>query len=146
MNSFAERLRYLRGKKNSKDFAELIGIGVGSLSSYEQGKSIPKMNTIIRISEILGVTTEWLLHGDVQPVDGTAPPAIPKGTMVDLDVVYDVVETIEEILQSTGRVLTPGDKAEVIRQACMLIIEHEAEHGSIRPSQVVRMINNALAG
>jgi transcriptional regulator with XRE-family HTH domain len=63
MTSFADRIRALRGHLSSADFAKKIGISSGALSSYELGKSVPSGKKLIHISEQLGVTIEWLLHG-----------------------------------------------------------------------------------
>ena len=39
--------------KNKKDFAKMIGVSPEALSAYESGKSIPSVETIIKISEVV---------------------------------------------------------------------------------------------
>ncbi len=79
MSTFAERLRILRGTKQSKEFAEAAGISAGSLSAYENGTAMPTARTLSRISENLKVPMEWLLSGDSVLV---LPPAISESKKV----------------------------------------------------------------
>jgi transcriptional regulator with XRE-family HTH domain len=58
------RLRELRGfDTRQKDFARQIGISQGQLSRYEKGKSEIGAEILLRISQELRVTIEWLLTG-----------------------------------------------------------------------------------
>jgi transcriptional regulator with XRE-family HTH domain len=65
MSTFSERILMLReaSGKNTKEFAEFLGISAGALSSYENGKTTPSGTRLIRISERTGAPTEWLLFG-----------------------------------------------------------------------------------
>ena len=78
MSSFSERLKELRGTQNSKEFSRRIGIGAGTLSQYENGKSLPSLRLASQISERLGVPLEWLLHGTKDGKEAVAytPPFI----------------------------------------------------------------------
>ena len=58
------RLRELRGfDTNQHAFARKLGISQGQLSRYEKGKSDITAEVLLRVSEELGVTIEWLLRG-----------------------------------------------------------------------------------
>lgn len=48
-------------KKNKKDFAKLIGVSPETLSSYENGKSLPSIETIIKISEVVGTSVDEVM-------------------------------------------------------------------------------------
>ncbi len=63
-NSFAERLKLLRGKVSREIFCEKIGISPRSLINYEQGLREPKGRIAAQISARLGVSLSWLLTGD----------------------------------------------------------------------------------
>lgn len=72
-----------------------------------------------------------------------APPPLPQGTSFPPDIVFDVVETLEEFLQAQQRNLPPSIKAEVVRQLCQMIIDQE--EGAVRPGQMLRLIQGALS-
>jgi len=58
------RLRELRGfDTKQKDFARQLGISQGQLSRYEKGKSEIGAEVLLRTSQELKVSIEWLLTG-----------------------------------------------------------------------------------
>ena len=58
------RLRELRGfDTKKKDFARQLGISQGQLSRYEKGKSEIGAEVLLRTSQELKVSIEWLLTG-----------------------------------------------------------------------------------
>ena len=48
------RLRKIRGL-SQKELAEKIGIGLPNISYIENGKYAPRLNTLIHLSQVLGV-------------------------------------------------------------------------------------------
>lgn len=66
LDSLSTRIKYLRNSlaMNQSTFASLIAISQASLSDIEKGKTNPSVNTLKKISEQFGVTTDWLLKGD----------------------------------------------------------------------------------
>ncbi len=63
IDTFASRMRGLRAGISTAAFAAKLGISSGALNNYERGQSMPSGKTLIHISEQLGVSVEWLLHG-----------------------------------------------------------------------------------
>lgn len=65
---FAERLKVARIKAglNQSDLAQQLGVGQNAISNYERG-STPKLETAVRIAEILHVSLDWLLGLEVSP-------------------------------------------------------------------------------
>ena len=64
MSTFQERLRYYREKagfKKAKDFAEEIKIPYSTYLSYENAGKEPKYETLVKIADKLGITTDELL-------------------------------------------------------------------------------------
>ena len=58
------------------DVANLIGVGSGSMSSWSNGKNIPRQDSLDKLAELLNVSPDWLLNGDQpEPVDDTGRPA-----------------------------------------------------------------------
>ena len=50
-----------------KDLAETLGVGLGSLSAYIKGKELPRVDILLKLGEIGGVTMDELLKTDKQP-------------------------------------------------------------------------------
>ncbi|MGN1222247.1 MAG: helix-turn-helix domain-containing protein [Christensenellales bacterium] len=96
---FAEKLKFLRKNKNitQTKMACLLNITQGAYGKYERGESSPSPETLFEISNILGVTMEYLLDkqskndkeiknkGIKIPVLGSIPAGIP-------------IEAIEEVI------------------------------------------------
>lgn len=63
MLTFADRLKKNRKKANltQKKIAELIGISQGSYANWENGKREPSLENVVKLSKILGTTTDELL-------------------------------------------------------------------------------------
>ena len=49
---------------NQKQFADLLGVHLSSLSYYEADKRQPTLDTLLGLSRLLGVSTDYLLKGD----------------------------------------------------------------------------------
>jgi len=60
-----QRMRELREKKgiSQEDFAEFCGLHRTAVGLLERGKSIPRLDTLLIISQGLGVTVSKLLQG-----------------------------------------------------------------------------------
>ena len=64
---FPERFRYLRQSKNlaQSQLASLIGVDRSTISSYESNIRQPSLDTLSRIADVFGVSTDYLLTGDI---------------------------------------------------------------------------------
>lgn len=62
---FAERLKNLRKKSgySQKEFAELVNLHQVQYGRYERGDSRPYADTLTKIADALGVSTDYLLEG-----------------------------------------------------------------------------------
>jgi transcriptional regulator with XRE-family HTH domain len=74
VSSFAERLRGLRGRLSTLDFAKNLGISHGALNNYEKGKTFPSGKRLIHISGSLDVNPQWLLLGTGPRAPWSADP------------------------------------------------------------------------
>lgn len=61
--SFAERLKYLRTKKDltQKDIANLLDVGITTISNYETGRNEPSYAKLTILAKYFNVTTDYLL-------------------------------------------------------------------------------------
>ena len=71
MLEFGVRLRELRIKNNftQKQIAERLGVAISAISSYESGVRYPTYDSLIKLSRIFHVSTDYLLGLD--PVNNT---------------------------------------------------------------------------
>lgn len=69
--TFGERLRDLieRNEYKQKSFAEKLNVSLSTLNGYVNNYRLPNQITIVRIAELLGVTTDYLLGCESRPVD-----------------------------------------------------------------------------
>ena len=66
---FRKRLREARinAKFTQQKMADLLGISLNGYQKYEQGKTKPPLDTLVMLSRILHVTTDYLLCNDNPP-------------------------------------------------------------------------------
>ncbi|MDV6168134.1 LexA family transcriptional regulator [Flavobacterium sp. DG1-102-2] len=71
MSLFSDNIRHLRVTKDvSQDFvAESLSISRDSLAKYEQGKSQPPYETLIRLSRYYHISIDLLLTVDIRKID-----------------------------------------------------------------------------
>ncbi len=64
--NFSEKLHTLRKEKrySQEEFAELIGVSRQAISKWESGQSYPELNNLILISQILGVSIDYLVKDE----------------------------------------------------------------------------------
>lgn len=64
MSTFQNNLKHYREKagfKRAKDFAEKIGVLYNTYKGYESQSKEPKYETLVKIADSLGITTDELL-------------------------------------------------------------------------------------
>lgn len=66
--SFSNKLREIRLKRNmtEKQLAELIGIQLRTYKNYETGKTIPRIQTLRKLSITLNISSDELLELDFE--------------------------------------------------------------------------------
>ena len=64
----ADKIIDLRKKNgwSQEELAEKLGVTRQSISKYEGAQSVPDLDKIIKLSEIFGVTTDYLLRYDAE--------------------------------------------------------------------------------
>ena len=62
-NEKLQKLRQAAGPSQSQ-LAEAAGVNVRMYQKYEQGERMPSLDTLVRIADILGTSTDYLLERD----------------------------------------------------------------------------------
>lgn len=72
------RIAALRREKNMSQYtlAQNLGISPSAVGMYEQGRREPDVDTIVKLSRLFGVSTDYLLTGEAAPCDQAAIAAI----------------------------------------------------------------------
>lgn len=76
----SEKIMMLRKQNgwSQEDLAEKLGISRQSVSKWESASSIPDLDKIIKMSEIFGVTTDYLLKDEIEEI-------IPPGSDISAE-------------------------------------------------------------
>lgn len=66
--TFGEKLKALRKEKgySQEEFAEVLFVSRQAVSKWESDRGMPEVNTLIQISNMFGVTLDYLLKGEDQ--------------------------------------------------------------------------------
>ena len=74
--AISDRILNLRKERglSQETFAEMLGVSRQSVSRWESGAAVPEIDKILLISNIFGVSTDYLLKPDPTP----APPSTPS--------------------------------------------------------------------
>jgi len=60
----ADRIRQIRGfKMNQAQLGRLLGVTQTTVSKYEKGETLPTLDVLLKLSEIGGVSVDWILKG-----------------------------------------------------------------------------------
>lgn len=70
----ADKIINLRKKNgwSQEELAEKLGVSRQSISKYESAQSIPDLDKILKLSEIFGVTTDYLIKDELEEEEYTS--------------------------------------------------------------------------
>ncbi|WP_028042494.1 helix-turn-helix domain-containing protein [Candidatus Stoquefichus massiliensis] len=98
--SVSKQLIHLRNVKgiSQEELASLMSVTRQAVSKWETDQSLPDSDKIIRLSEIFGVTTDYLLKGkESDPMDIYSQHSSKAGA----DMSIEVSEILENVHQMT---------------------------------------------
>lgn len=100
---FGDRLKELRKINNisQEKLGDYLGVTSNAVYSWENKKAQPTIETIIRIAEYFGVTTDYLLGITQEDVDGLErlKTALKEAGMWDYDIDDMSKEDFEKAMQ-----------------------------------------------
>ena len=76
----ADKIIELRKKSgwSQEELAEKLEVSRQSVSKWESAQSIPDMNRILKMSDLFGVTTDFLLKDDIEMPDRNPAPEVDR--------------------------------------------------------------------
>jgi transcriptional regulator with XRE-family HTH domain len=104
---FTARLKLAIGKRSARAFALQCGLSPAGLHHYLSGRSEPTRPVLIKISQMAGVSLEWLMTG-------RAPMRVRQdAVMIDRETYDTIVLTVEEYLDKTCKRMALQKKIEI---------------------------------
>lgn len=97
----AEKIINLRKKNgwSQEELAEKLGVTRQSISKYEGAQSIPDLDKILKLSEIFGVTTDYLIKDELEEEEYAPPQMHENESESDRSVHKVTMEMANEYLQ-----------------------------------------------
>lgn len=91
----ADKIINLRKKYNwsQEDLAEKMDVSRQSVSKWESANSIPDLNKILKMAELFGVSTDYLLKDEIEEVEHVQVDKEPGIVKVSLEEALNYVET-----------------------------------------------------
>ena len=83
------RLRTEQGM-SQENFGDMLGVSRQSVSKWETDQSVPELDKVVAISEMLGVSTDYLLGTESGYLGNTNLRSKYFGDVTMHDVVYDL--------------------------------------------------------
>lgn len=109
------KIRELRKKCGitMKELGAAIGVAESTISQYETGKRQPDYETLLKIAEFFGVTTDYLLTGEdtkKAPTDGERDMTMDDFTYAMQNEAKDLTDMDKQILLSMAKQLNDARK------------------------------------
>lgn len=89
-----ERINLLRKKMglSQEELANKIGVSRQAVSKWESGQSMPDLDKIIALSDLFGVSTDYILKGtDVSYDEGTLNAETSKKIMISGVIIFAIL-------------------------------------------------------
>ncbi len=132
----ADKIILLRKRNgwSQEQLAEMMGISRQSVSKWESGASIPDLDKVIKLSKILGVSTDYLLKDEMEELEGasvTDEPGEEEGRSVSIEEANKVMVLAKEAApkMALATVLC------ILSPICLLIMGALSEYHMIAMSE-----------
>ncbi len=93
----------VRQRLTQEDLSELSGVSIPHISNIENGKTKIKVDTLVRLSNALHVSTDYLLCGSVdaaQPIQDQEIAELLKGCDAEeRSAIYQIVKSCVQVFQ-----------------------------------------------
>lgn len=81
--TLGEKIYMLRTENglSQESFGDSLGVSRQSVSKWETGQSVPELEKIVAISNLFGVTTDYLLRDEIEGISWEGSQTGPEGTV-----------------------------------------------------------------
>ncbi|ELR68554.1 hypothetical protein C900_00295 [Fulvivirga imtechensis AK7] len=126
---FARNFKYFREKARigQEALAEKIGVNVRTISVYETGKGYPKVDLLVKISQVLQVPVEYFFADDPEAVESGSSISVeePGVSYKTANEHLNKVKDYRSVLNAYRQLVSDGDieTCEKLLNTCMSIID-----------------------
>ncbi|MGN0436285.1 MAG: helix-turn-helix domain-containing protein, partial [Wujia sp.] len=136
----ADKIMNLRKQHgmSQEDLANELGISRQSVSKWESGASIPDLDKIIKLSNLFGVSTDFLIKDEMENI-AYMEPSEDSGISEDEDNAVSIsVEIANEFMETTRRVagkIGIGVVLCILSPICLIFLGGLSEYGGMKQSE-----------
>lgn len=125
---FADKLIQLRKQSgwSQEELAEQMNVTRQSVSKWEGAQAVPDLEKLLRLSQLFGVSTDYLLKDEIEtaePALGTEEPALRRVTMEEASAFLSVKE-------ATARPIALGVLLCILSPICLMLLGAMSEQPS----------------
>lgn len=121
---FADKLIRLRKKAgwSQEELAAQMNVSRQSVSKWESAQSIPDLDKIIRLSQLFGVSTDYLLKDELEDMEETAQPIQATEETAIRKVTIEEANQFIKVKQETAHMIAYGVFLCIISPICLLLL------------------------
>lgn len=125
MSTLGDRLRIARQKSGLRQtqVKERTNINNKTLSGYENNVSEPDMSTLTVLTELYGVSYEWLLTGEGEMTVNTTKKSSPLTEKNERDIAKRMAELREDLSTATGLLFEGEPMSEEAKESLLEAME-----------------------
>ena len=125
----AEKIITLRKRMNwsQEELAEKLDVSRQSVSKWEVGATIPDLSKILKMSELFGVSTDYLLKDEMNEADLSGGKDVPDGRIVSVE----EADAFMNLSQEVSGKLALAVSLFILSPVCLLQMLAFAEGNSI---------------
>ncbi|MGR6904998.1 helix-turn-helix domain-containing protein [Lysinibacillus capsici] len=125
MSTLGDRLRIARQKSGLRQtqVKERTNINNKTLSGYENNVSEPDMSTLTVLTELYGVSYEWLLTGEGEMTVNTTKKSSPLTEKDERDIAKRMAELREDLSTATGLLFEGEPMSEEAKESLLEAME-----------------------
>lgn len=125
----ADKIINLRKKNgwSQEELAELIGVSRQSISKYEGAQAIPDMDKLLRLSQVFGVTTDFLIKDELELAEYLpAQVEMPVGKQVKRISLETANEYLSAVFAYSGKIAL-GVALCILSPICVILLSGASE-------------------
>ena len=118
-----------RNGMSQEELAEEIGVSRQAISKWESGGSIPDLDRIIKMSEVFGVSTDFLLKDEIE--DPSLCPGQDNADVEKNSISAEVANEYMDVSEEISNRLSLAVQALVLSPVCLLLLGGLSERKNI---------------
>ena len=122
-------------KKNGwsqEELANRLGVSRQSVSKWESAQAVPDLKKILQLSELFGVSTDYLIKDEVEDLPAQEPALVDNGLEETIrNVSMEEASSFLEYNENASRLISTGVMICILSPVIMIVLGGLAEQGRI---------------